>query len=56
MKLFGIHIGYDSPLWYFGRWEFGVFDEGWLIAKDRIIRFQGRWPTYHTLRPWRRRR
>jgi hypothetical protein len=48
MKLLGIDVGYDEPLWHFGAWEFGLFDDGWLIAKRRIIRFQGRWPNYNT--------
>jgi hypothetical protein len=48
MKLFGKDIGYDDPFFYFGAWEFGVFDNGWILAKNRVIRHEGRWPTYWT--------
>ena len=53
MRLFGVHVGYDEPFWYFGRWEFGVFDQGWVVSKERVIRLQGRWPTYRTFH-WRK--
>lgn len=41
-------FGYDEPLWFFGPWEFGLFDDGWIIAKHRVIRWSGRWPRYRT--------
>jgi hypothetical protein len=48
MKIMGVDAGYDEPLWYLGPWEFGIFDNGWLVAKDRIIRLEGKWPTWRT--------
>lgn len=48
MRILGISFGYDEPLWYLGQWEFGIFDEGWLVAHSRVIKLQGRWPTYKT--------
>ena len=48
MKLFGKDVWYDEPFFYFGAWEFAVFDNGWVLSKNRIIRREGRWPTYWT--------
>jgi hypothetical protein len=39
---------YEDGLWRFGRWTFGLFDDGWMIARDMIIKREGRWPTYRT--------
>lgn len=44
MRILGKDMGYDEPLWYFGAWEFGLFDQGWVISYRRVIRFQGSWP------------
>ncbi len=56
MRIFGKEIGYDEPFFYFGPWEFLIHDNGWTLAKHRIVQKDGRWPTYWTIRPWRRRR
>jgi len=53
MKILGVYIGYDEPLWYLGPWEFGIFDQGWIIAKRRVIKLEGRWPNYKTIHPFR---
>ena len=42
------YLGYAEPFWYCGPWEFGLFDDGWLIAKHQVIRLEGRWPTHRT--------
>lgn len=57
MKIFGVHLGYDEPFWYYRDWEFAVFDNGWVLSKGRVIRLEGSWPTYwtvHPIRKWRR--
>ena len=48
MKLLGTDVGYDEPFWYLGHWEFGIFDQGWVICRDRIQKWAGCWPTYKT--------
>lgn len=42
------HVGYDEPFWYCGAWEFGIFDQGWVLAYRRIIKLEGAWPRYST--------
>lgn len=54
MRLFGRDIGYDEPFFYFGPWEFLLHDAGWTLAKNRIVKRDGRWPTYWTFRSRRR--
>jgi len=39
---------YEPGFWHFGRWEIGVFDDGWVIARDQVIKLEGAWPTYGT--------
>lgn len=38
----------DDGLFRIGRWEFGLFDDGWLIAREWIIKAEGKWPTWKT--------
>lgn len=54
MKILGVDVGYDEPFWYFKAWEFGVFDQGWVLSHRRVIKLQGWWPTYSTFRRRRR--
>jgi hypothetical protein len=48
MRILGIDIGYDEPMWYFGGWEFGLFDRGWVLSYRSVIRLEARWPRYST--------
>lgn len=41
-------ISYDDPFWRIGRWEIGLFDDGWMVCRDRVVKFECRWPTYRT--------
>lgn len=38
----------DDPFWRLGQWEFMLHDAGWLLAYRRVVRCQGRWPTWQT--------
>jgi hypothetical protein len=53
MRLFRKDFGYDEPFWYFGPWEFLLADQGWVITKNQVMRFTGKWPTYATMHPIR---
>ena len=55
MKIIGLHVGYDEPFFYLGPWEFLFHDNGWTLIKHRVVKLDGKWPTYWTIRPWRRR-
>lgn len=41
----------DDGLFCIGRWEFGLFDDGWVIAREWIIKVKGKWPTWKTFHP-----
>jgi hypothetical protein len=40
--------GYDEPMWFCGSWEFGIFDDGWVLSHRSVIKLKGGWPTYIT--------
>ncbi len=56
MKIFGLALGYDEPFWYLGAWEWFIHDDGWTIAKSRVIWRDGAWPKYSTFHPIKARR
>lgn len=48
MKILGLDLGYDEPFWCCGTWEFGIFDQGWVLSRLQVIVLEGRWPNYAT--------
>jgi hypothetical protein len=38
----------DEIFWRLGAWELLFHDHGWILAFHRVVRLEGRWPTWRT--------
>ena len=36
----------ELGFWHWGRWDFLLHDNGWFVARDMVVKFNGRWPKH----------